>query len=331
MVNVNDVRKGGTYKDIDKAILHEIPLPPAGDRTRWYGIQHGELIDKIAEGVGNAGLSYDKDTWTLSGKGERLFGYIDVTLSEEEFEWTKEALDLPDEIEYQDFAFDQLDLRMGLRHSNDSTVALYLMVIPRIKQWGNAITVEGGNISLHRRHTKSIGDDDEGLDEAVKQGVKTFLLKAALMDQEIKTLKALKLSDPEAHHVMIVAASKKIVPWSSLGRVKTIWAEEEGDNAWDLYMAFTRVGMLGHIHREMSMVSRTRKLILELCDEAQIEDMVTDTVQVEHLEDDMVPEGEYHAATIDLEPGDKVAVAKVPVMTVPEEVVHKDWDLADVF
>jgi len=340
--DVNDVQKSGTYPDVSVELLDEIPLPPKGDRTRWFGVQHGELVATLAESIRNAGVSYDKDTWTLSGKAERLHGYIDVSLSEEEFDWTKETLDLPDEISYGDFAFNQITLRMGLRHSNDSTVALYLMVIPRMKEHGNGITVEGGNISLHRRHTQAIGDTEDGLENAIKDGVKTFLLKAAQIDQEIRMMKGIALTDISAHHIMVTAAAKKIIPWSSIGKVQQVWAEEEGSNTWDLYQAITRAGVCYNVAREMGIVSQSRKLILELCAENEhlIEAEGLEEVDPEGTVDQLLEDGHFapgevpddEGAVIDLEPGDRVAMDRAPVMKVPKKVVkEKDWDLADVF
>lgn len=281
---LEDVQKTGTYVDVSRELLRKVPLPPAGERTRWFGVQHGELVDGLQEAITSAGLEYDEDSWTLSGKGERLFGYIDVSMSEEQFESMKQALSLPDEMEYDNFAFDHIDLRMGLRHSNDSTIALYLMVVPRVKKWGNGMTVDGGNISLHRRHTQSIGEDEEGLEEALSTGVKTFLLKAARLEQEIRMLKSVTLNDRAAHHIMVLAASEKIIPWSTIGKVKKFWSEFEEKNAWALYMCFTRAGMDYKILREMGIVAQSRKLILEICCEAEEtirEDLKEEPVETE--------------------------------------------------
>jgi len=267
MYSVENIQKTGTYEDVDRALLADIPLPSAGDRTRWFGIQHEELVKTLQDEIVKAGMTVEDETWTLSGKGERLFGYIDVALDEDAFEDTKKALDLPDEIEYDGFALDDIELRMGLRHSNDSTVALYLMVVPRMKAWGNGITVDGGNISLHRRHTQAIGDTEDGLEKACKEGVKTFLLKAATIQGEIDMLRSIRLTDESAHHVMVMAAAKKVLTWSMIAKVQKIWSEERGQNAWDLYMAMTRPGMSHHIYREMGLINQSRKIILELCEE----------------------------------------------------------------
>lgn len=322
--DVEAVRNGGTYEDVSIDLLREIPLPPKGDRTRWFGVQHGELLDTLREAIGNAGLSYDKDTWTLSGKAERLFGYINVSLSKEQFEWTKKELNLPDELEYENFAFSEIDLRMGLRHSNDSTIALYLMVIPTVRAFGNGITVTGGNISLCRKHTQAIGETEDGLIEAIRSGVKTFLLKAAHLQQEIKILRSIPLTDRSAHHIMIVAASKKVVPWSSLGKVKKLWAEMNGASAWDLYMCFTRVGAAYNIAREMSIVSQSRKLILDICNEAE------DVIEAEGMIDpDNVAEDIPEEDTEQEEP----PVQRVPPVNIPKPapvVVTKTWDTVDI-
>lgn len=267
LYDIENIRKTGIYPDVDRSILAQIPLPPAGDRTKWFGVQHEELVKTLQDEIIKAGMNIDGETWTLSGKGERLHGYIEVSLDEANFEDTKKTLDLPDEIEYDGFALDDIDLRMGLRHSNDSSVALYLMVVPRMKDGGNGMTVGGGNISLHRRHTQAIGDTPDGLEKACKEGVKTFLLKAATIQQEINTLRAIPLTDHDAHHVMVVAASKKIIPWSTIAKVEKEW--EGGNSAWDLYLAMTKPGMTYHIFREMGLINQSRKLILELCVEAE--------------------------------------------------------------
>lgn len=366
--DIEDIRRSGTYPDVSVELLQEIPLPDKGDRTRWFGVQHGDLVSQLAEGIRNAGVKYEKDTWTLSGKGERLHGYIHVSLSEEEFEWTKEALDLPDEITYDSFAFNEIDLRLGLRHSNDSTVALYVMVIPRTKEHGNGITVDGGNISLHRRHTHKLGGEEDGLENAIKDGVRTFLLKAAQIEQEIRMLKAIPLTDRSAHHIMVTAAAKKIIPWSTIGKIQAVWAEDKGSNAWDIYQAITRAGMVYNVAREMAIVSQSRKLILELCDEAEdvieaegLEEVVNpdpegitdellrtghfapngDEVQDDAAQADEVPEEgaeeivgetvEEAQAPVVVETTEILDTKPAPTHRLPKAATKKDWDLADVF
>ena len=260
---VEDVQKSGTWTDVDPLIIREIPLPAAGERSRWQGIKHSDLFDALLKGFDHAGLKMTNETWTLSGFGERLFGYVSVSLDEDEFEETKKALSLPDSISYNDFAFEDIELRLGLRHSNDSTMALYFMVSPLVKGLSASITVDQGNISLRRRHTVATAKDVDTLQAAVNEGIKTFLVKAAQLDQEIKLLKSIKLTRVLAHHVMVSAAVQKIIPWAAIKKVDKCWGK--GANAWDLYIAFTSAGSSYAIPREMKIVTKSRALILEMC------------------------------------------------------------------
>jgi len=281
---LEDVRKSGTWRDVDPAVVREVPLPDAGDRIRWQGILHADLLDALNEGLDAAGLTHEGETWDLSGHGERLYGYVDVGLDKESFAGTKEVLGLPDAITYDSFAFSDVELRLGLRHSNDSSTALYFMVIAKVKGFGAGVTVNGGNISLHRRHTAGTAKDEDSLRSAVNQGIKTFLLKASQLDQEIKTLKSIPIDKHAAHHIMMVAATKKIIPWATLKEIDEFF---NGSNAWDLYVAFSRAGMKYQIPREMAIVTRSRKLILELCQESVdvIEEVVVEALEAEELKD----------------------------------------------
>lgn len=308
MATLELVRKGGTWPNVDPGIIRQIPLPPAGERTRWAGIKHSDLMDALEKAIKDSGLTYGDETWTLSGKGERLFGYIDVSLSRESFDDAKEALDLLEDTEYEDFAFDDVELRMGLRHSNDSTVALYLMVIPKVKEFGNGITVEGGNISLYRRHTTSVTEKEDSLQNIINDGVKRFLQKAAQLQQEISYMREIPVTDSAAHHVMVTAAAKKVIAWGNIKRVEKFW--KGGTSAWDLYLAFCRTGMSLTMAREMGLVSQSRKLILELCEECEeiVETMaeeMEETVQeaLETVEDvkEEAPEAECDGAFVDPE------------------------------
>lgn len=263
--SLEDVQKVGTWVDVDRTVVREVPLPKAGDRPRWIGIKHSDLLDALLVGFNTAGLKTTAETWTLSGFGERLFGYIDISLDEDRFIETKEALSLPDEISYDDFAFEDIQLRLGLRHSNDSSTALYFMVAPQVKVNGAAITVDRGNISLNRRHTKGTAQDEESLQTAVDKGIKTFLTAAAQLDQEIKMFKSIKLTKEIAHHVMVGAATKKIIPWASIKQVDKFFGD--GTSAWDLYLAFSRTGGNYFISREMQIVTKSRKLILQMCNQ----------------------------------------------------------------
>ena len=260
---VEDVQKSGTWKDVDPLVVREIPLPTAGGRTRWQGIKHSNLLDSLLIGLEHAGLKITGETWTVSGFGDRLFGYINVSLDEDNFEGTKEALSLPDGISYSDFAFEDIELQLGVRHSNDSSTALYFMVVPRVRAYGANITVEEGNISLRRRHTVNTAKDDETLQAAVNEGIKTFLIKAAQLDQEIKLLKSIELTKATAHHVMVIAATEKIVPWATIKKIDEYWGT--GSNAWDLYLAFSRVGSKYSIPKEMTIITKSRSLILDIC------------------------------------------------------------------
>ena len=163
-------------------------------------------------------------------------------MDEEQFKWTKKTLHLPDEIEYDNFCFNDFDLTVGLCHSNDSTIALHMLVIIRSKENHHGVTIQDGSISLYRRHTKALGGKNKSLKEAIDDGVKTLLIKASTIQSEINMLRNIKLNDRAAHHMMMEAAMDGIIPWSSLKHTQDRWEELEGTCAWDLYQAFSAVG-----------------------------------------------------------------------------------------
>ena len=140
-------------------------------------------------------------------------------------------------------------------------------------------------------------------------------------------LKSIKLTDVSAHHVMVTAAAKKILPWSSIGKVQEVWSKEGGDSAWDLYMAMTRPGLRYHIHREMGMITQSRKLILELCYENQ--QVIQAEADPEGTTEQLLEDG--HFAPKDDGVQEEVPEEEAEEPANPQQEEAEDWNLADVF
>lgn len=206
--------------------LSAIPVPsvaPWSDRTRqsrWQPIQHGELAGTLLDEIEGHGLQVHRHTWETSGPGDTdLFGTVDV-LGDGGFH-------LPE----------GLCFSIGVRHSNAGRYALTLVTGARVMVCSNGVLV--GERVLSRRHT-----DDLDLRSVVRVGVSDAVSQASSVGDWIEHLQGTRLSSAHADRLMMEAARRKVLPWSSLRRVDEAWRQPPhpvfgARNAWSLYNAFT--------------------------------------------------------------------------------------------
>jgi Domain of unknown function (DUF932) len=258
----------GTHT-VPREILHEIPLPPAGERTRWKGLQFGQLADSLVRRVERAQLIVTGERWSIDRSGQRMFGYLSLDTSLIDLSFAK-AMEFDEtgnlvrwETGYGGFESRIVDLRLAVVHSNDSSLSLRLCVFPVVLVCDNGLCVDGGWIACQKKHTKNLH-----LIEALDQGIHTFLDRTERIGSTIETLKSIDLSNERlTDHILVEAGRKGIIPWSKLGHVEREWGDPQHPEfaertGWGLYNAFTEIGKEFSMIREMQIADESRKLIL---------------------------------------------------------------------
>jgi len=257
---------------VPRAMLDDIPVTDRGDRShRWSGIQHGELARHLTDRVTAAGLEIVDQTWSIGRGGAQLFGYLDLDPSELLLDaQSVRQLDQSQELDrwehgFDGFALEVVALRMGVVHSNDSSLSLRLVVVPVVLVCSNGMSVTGGMIAVQKKHTIGLN-----LAQALDDGIRTYLLRAQRIDETISELRSVNLSQPTlADHLIVEAGRRGMFPWSKLGKVERYWrrpphAEFEAGNGWSLMNAFTEVAKSFPMRTEMDAANRIRRLILDV-------------------------------------------------------------------
>jgi len=264
-----NVFRRGTHP-VDRETLCRIPVTARGERSeRWQPIQHGVLATTVLERLQAADLTVTNEQWEIGRAGAHLFGMIDLDSSRVETDLGQlRSLDETDTLDKWQTGYGGYDphvvgLRVGVVHSNDSAFALRLVVLPRILVCSNGMTVEGGSIACQKRHTKGLD-----LVPALDQGIQTFLSRTARIDDTIGRLREIDFgSHDRADHILVEAGRRRIMPWSSLGKVEKHWREPEHPEftdrtGWSLYSSFTHVAKTFSMRKEMVACDQARQLIL---------------------------------------------------------------------
>jgi len=264
-----NVYRRGTHP-VDRDLLAQIPVTARGDRSsRWSGIQHGELANTLVDRIEAANLGVVKEEWEVGRSGAHLFGYLELDSSRIETDLNQlRMFDQTGTLDrwqtgYGGFNPEVVGIRMGVIHSNDSAFALRLIVMPMILVCSSGMTVEGGSIACQKRHTKGLD-----LVPALDEGIKTFLDRTERIEGTIERLKEIDFtSQQRADHLIVEAGRRRIMPWSSLGKVEKAWRtpphpEFEERTGWSLYNAFTEVAKAFSMRKEMIACDQARRLIL---------------------------------------------------------------------
>lgn len=264
-----DRLRRGTHP-VSREALAQIPVTPRGTRSdRWSGIQHGELATQLVRRVEAAGLTVTAERWSVGRSGAHLFGYLDLDPDQAALDVERaRAMDESGTLEQWQVGFGGFNpqlirLRMGIAHSNDSSLSLQLVVIPVVLVCLNGMSVEGGTVAIQKKHTSGLD-----LVPVLDEGIQTFVRRSQKIDETITRLKAVDLCRPErADHLIVEAGRRFMFPWSQLGRVVYYWRqpphpEFEERNGWSLMNAFSEVAKRFTMKKEMAAANNIRQLIL---------------------------------------------------------------------
>jgi hypothetical protein len=137
------------YTFATHAQLKRIPVPPQGSRTdRWQGIQHAELVDVLAEVIGDRiGKSPVNPQFAVSPNGAAMIGSFDLQPVKKGKPKKTDKM-IPTKLAG---VVQPVIQSVGFSHSNDSRKALRLALGSRVLICSNGMVF--GEMSLKHKHT----------------------------------------------------------------------------------------------------------------------------------------------------------------------------------
>jgi hypothetical protein len=183
-------------------------------------VAHSTVIDLIEQRLGDHQIFIEKAEYAVMTDGLKLFAALVL----------KRAVD--------DFAF-----ALGLRTSNDKTMAMELVAGARVFVCDN-MALSGDADILCRKHT-SLFDPRTAIFAGIDRAVRKF----DVLENRIKALKGQALSDLEAKAMICDSVVKGVLPAKMLAPVHKAYfdpphAEFEARTMWSLQNAYTETAKL---------------------------------------------------------------------------------------
>lgn len=192
--------------------------PPAGTAT-WRPIAHADLIDAIDQELGRRGVQIQRDQYAVQREGLRLFAVLDLS-EQRSGEFTA---------------------AMGIRHSNDRSMAVEIAVGVRVFICDN-LAFSGDLIALRRKHTAKFD-----LAAEIAKSLDRYETHLAVLHGKIDKLQEAPLTDSEAKALITDAFRQEILPvrffkpvcWDYFHPAPSM-ADVRPRTRWALHSAFTR-------------------------------------------------------------------------------------------
>jgi hypothetical protein len=192
--------------------------PPAATAT-WRPIAHADLIDAIEQRLGQRALAIKREQFAVQRHGARLFAVLDLA-----------------EQRSDDFA-----AAMGIRHSNDRSMAVEIAVGVRVFVCDN-LAFSGDLIALKRKHTTRFD-----LAAEITRALDRYESHLTALHTKIDDLKETPLTDAEAKTSIVDAFRKELLPVRLFKPVCADYFHPSDDmtdvlprTRWALHNAFTR-------------------------------------------------------------------------------------------
>lgn len=179
-------------KAVDRAQLTESVTPSPTDT--WQPIPHSHLLDVVESTLTGTGLTVVNQAHALNREGQRYFGLMEVRPRKQ------------DETSGGDYG-----LVIGLRNSHDQSFPAGLVLGSGVFVCDNLAF--SGEVVLSRRHTKHILQD---LPQLVDRAVGQLGDLRGLQDQRIGAYKTHRVSDRQAHHLLIKLLDAQVLPVTRL-------------------------------------------------------------------------------------------------------------------
>jgi hypothetical protein len=213
-INTNSIRPGV----LDRAQLELIQTP--SPTLSWSPIPHHRLFNKVEERIQQHGLQIQKASHTVTHDDNRYFGTIELA-PEGNREYRR---------------------MVGIRNSHDKSFSASIIAGARVIVCSNGMFV-GEELCLARKHTSRVHED---LDNRLDESFTRLLQEWYVNDQRIQLYRERKITDKDAHDLVILAVDSGALPASSIPKVLHEYREPflpdfHPRNVWSLHNAFTEV------------------------------------------------------------------------------------------
>ena len=185
--------------------------------TSFVPVPHSQIIDLVEDRLGNYGMKIKSEEYAIQNDGMKLFGVMVLTHQTRD-----------------DFSF-----AMGIRTSNDKTMAAQLIAGSQIFVCDNMVF--SGEPITWRKHTANLDITNE-----ITDGVKRAIAKFSVLDGRIEELKALPISDIEAKALVVDSVMKGVMTERLIVDVVKTYLnpphqEFEPRTMWSLHNSYTEV------------------------------------------------------------------------------------------
>jgi hypothetical protein len=196
---------------------------PEGTET-WKPIPHGELVNRLIDGLRDNGIVVARDEYATMGRGDtKLFGVME--------------LEMP--------SFNVTDYRMalGLRGSNDKSMAIQVIAAARVFVCDNmAFGGDSDAVMLSKKHTSGLD-----LGREVPLAVDRFLEKSDRFRHSIEDMKGLEIGDDRAKGLILDSFRRdSVLPIRLMSDVARLYFDDEEQRdkfpdrtLWSLDNAYT--------------------------------------------------------------------------------------------
>ena len=201
----------------------------------WSPLPHHELLEKVESRLVDNGMKIRNCSHTTSHGNARYFGTVELC------------------------AEPGRDYRrmVGIRNSHDKRHSASIVAGARVVCCANGMFT-GEFLCLARKHTSRLHED---LDERLDESFGRLLQEWVLNDRRISMYKEKRLSDADAHDLLVRAMDADALPPSAIPKILREWrepwhAEFHPRNAWSLHNAVTET-----LKEKVHLIpDRTRKL-----------------------------------------------------------------------
>jgi len=202
---------------VDRNEVYSTPTPEHTET--WYPMPHSHLIEEVETGLWHEGFNIRSRTHALSHEGARYFGLIEVSKPG----WEK----------------DDYSWLVGIRNSHDKSIPAGVVAGSRVFVCDNLSF--GGEIKVSRKHTRFAQRDLRHMTQAAISQLDENLRR---IDQRIEVYKDRRVTDAQAHDMIVRAVDAEAITNSQIPEVVGQWRVPDHEcferrNVWSLFNAFT--------------------------------------------------------------------------------------------
>lgn len=235
--------KGTLY--LRREDIQHLPMLEAGERERWHGIPHHEILDLVEDQFEARNWKVKNAQFALSRMNQRMSAQFDFHQNN--------LLPLPSGI----------NARMVLSNSHDSSQSLTIYSAAYVQVCTNGLIAPKGLITLKKRHTLSTTSQ---LPQLILEAFDTYENLLPTITTDIHSLQRFSLTDQAASFAIVQMVRKDVFPVTWSKPIINEYFEPSAENvqtpdftAWRLLSAINYVARDATPKQEAEVVHAARK------------------------------------------------------------------------